>query len=373
MKNRFVSLLAALLATILCGNAAEVMHSFDIAHPGIPEKERVPSLLTQVQDDQGSPLEYYMDVDSVVCGDGKCEIIKVRIHWDVLGDYQRYELPWGGNLTKMAHVPFSSSDHEKLQSILSNPASPLATFEIDKVDVPGQAGQEVDAVTKATPLFYQNSVVSGAVYTCYTLWHWANGDARRDARKLTEETCTDDLLLQYVGEGSEKLAAFAMEQFAGRGLYGPKYVDAVTARVDAGPGSLAEAASEYFESSLKTKDPGIYYHAMEHLFASGDTQKRTLYLRSLTEVTPGGPPEFYDRMADWLPRLETYFEVHLLLTLLSERAPRSEETVKQALLVLDNKNFLIARRAFWFLKDKQIAAKQQEKVDDFRLKYEGRL
>ncbi|MDA3927139.1 MAG: hypothetical protein PF904_20900 [Kiritimatiellae bacterium] len=375
MKNRFINCLVVIFAAFLCGNAAEVVHSVNIVHPGISRQESIPCSLIQRVDDQGGPVEYHMDVDSVVCGDGKCEIIKVRIHWDILGYYQRYELPEGGELTKMGDVPFSRSDYEKLQSILVNPGSTLASYAFEKNNSPSgdSDDQAVDAVTTATPLFYQNTVVSGAVYTCYTLWHWANGDAGRNVRRITEESCSDDLLLQYVKEGAERVGFFAMEQLAERGIYDQKTVDSVITSANSGGPALAEAAAGYFASSLGKKNLDIYFSSMERLFASGDTPKRTLYLRSLSEVEQNGSQEFYDRMARWLPRLKTYFEIHLLLTMLTERAPCSPETVKQALLVLDNKNFLIARRAFWFLQEQNLASAQAQKVKEFQTKYEGRL
>ncbi len=373
MKNRLIISLALLAAAIHCGMAGEVVHTLDLVHPGIPEAGRHPSRLIQVQDDQGNPLRYHLDTDSVVCGDGQCEIIKVRICWDVLGDYMRYELPQGGNLTKMGHIPFSPQDHAKLHAILSDSGSPLAQYPVAQISAPADGVQAVDAVTHATPLFYQNTVVSGAVYTCYTLWHWANGAAARQIRSLTEAGCSSDELLRYISEGSDKLSVFGMEQLARRGNYERKSVDAVIARAERGAAQQAEAAAGYLESSLGKPDNGIYFSAMERLFAAADTPKRTLYLRSLTGVKAEPPAGFFDRLAGWLPRLDSYFEVHLLLTLLERRAPCSDESVRQALLVLDNNNFLIARRAFWYLEKHPLTSVQKGRVDDFRTRFEHRL
>jgi len=362
-----------LLTSALCTQASEVGHSLNITHPAIPESSRMPSQLIQVQDDQGNPQEYHMNVDSVVCGDEECEIIKVRIWWDVLGGYERYELPQGANLTKMGHVPFTPEDHKKLHAILSDPTSALAQYPVEELNSPATEEQAVDAVTTATPLFYQNTVVSGAVYTCYTLWHWANGDATKKIRQWTEKSCALEQLLRYVDGKSDKLSVFAMEQLAKRGVYDQKIVDTVIARADQGDVLLAEAASNYFKSSLRKMGGVIYYNAMERLFEVADSQKRILCLRSLSEVKAEAPDGFYDRMAAWLPRLETYFEVNLLLTLLEKRASRPDETVKHGLVVMDSKNFLIARRAFWFLDKQSLTAMQRSKVEAFRAKFEARL
>lgn len=74
----------------------------------------MPCDVVQVLDSNGDPSEYFMDVDSVVCSDAQCEIVTVRIHFDPLGNYERYELPSGGNLTKWGHKPFSLADHRNL-------------------------------------------------------------------------------------------------------------------------------------------------------------------------------------------------------------------------------------------------------------------
>ncbi len=192
-------------------------------------------------------------------------------------------------LTKKGHAVFTDDDYAKLQAILSDKNSLLEQLEPDHVVSPDRTALDVDDVTAATPVSLGNAVVSGSVYTCYTLWHWANGEV--------------------------------VEQ-------------------------LAPATSR---------------------------QTRTLYLAALSQIPLPPPAGYYDRISRWLPQMDTYFEVHLLLTLLEEEDAGSPEVVKHSMMVLENENFLIARRAFWFLDKQSLATSQREKVEAFRAKHEDRL
>ncbi len=59
--------------------------------------------------------------------------------------------------------------------------------------------------------------------------------------------------------------------------------------------------------------------------------------------------------------------------MLQKRNPDSAETLNQVEKVLENDNFLIARRAYWFLEKQNLNAAQAKIVEAFRVKYEDRL
>jgi hypothetical protein len=137
----------------------------------------IPCNVVQVFDSKGDP-RYFMDVGLVVCGDNQCEIVTVRLHFDPLGNYERYELPAGGKLTKRGHKPFSAGDHKQLHEILSDPYSQLKPIKWDQITIPkSSAGTDnIDGISGATALTKRGIVVVGAAYTCYTLWHWSHGE-----------------------------------------------------------------------------------------------------------------------------------------------------------------------------------------------------
>ncbi|MCL4207850.1 MAG: hypothetical protein KJ000_35640 [Pirellulaceae bacterium] len=124
--------------------------------------------VVQALDSKGDPRGYFMDVDSVICADAKCEMVTVRIHFDLLGDYERYELPSGGNLTKSGHKPSSAADHAKLHQILSDPYSQLKSVGGDQITIPSNSatpGDGDDRISGATALSKRNMVVVGAAYS----------------------------------------------------------------------------------------------------------------------------------------------------------------------------------------------------------------
>ena len=376
MKNRFCKFILSLgLFAFVCSARADKAEllSVEIAHPELNEGKAQSCSLYRISDQAGCPQEYYMDVDSVACGDGVCEVIKVRLHWDALGGYIRYEFPKGGTLTKKGHKPFNRVDHEKLHLILSDSGSALRKFNPASLAAPDTAGDDVDAVTKPTPLFYQNSVVKGAIYTCYTLWHWVNGDAAKKILELTSKTCSHEHLMRYVNEGSDKFFIFAVEQLGDRGVFDEATASAIIKRANEGRAVYMQGALSYFELAQMKGAQEFYYNAIMQFFAEGNSQKRTLCLRSLGESGQSGSDEFYKKMAGFLPELGSYFEVHLLLNILEAHNPDSVEIMKQVEKVLENDNFLIARRAFWFLEKRKLSEAQAKTVEAFRVKYESRL
>ena len=61
--------------------------------------------------------------------------------------------------------------------------------------------EEIDGISGATPKSISNAIVEGAVYTCYTIWHLANGYIRDHIQKLTDSICTSESLLDKLVTG----------------------------------------------------------------------------------------------------------------------------------------------------------------------------
>ena len=345
----------------------------EVASPAAVTAGFTPEALVHEKSPNGSLSTFHLDVASVTCGDGACAVVTVRLHWNTLGRYVRYELPHGCVLTKQGHASFSDADHAKLHAVLLDRDSPLRHFEKEKVIAPDLAVQGVDAITGATPDMYENDVVPGAVYTCYTLWHWANGDVADHIRKLAEKTCTDAQLVAFIESGDESSGVFAIEQLAKRRRHDEATLDAVIGGAEDGSTALVRAALEYLQSTTSETNADIYYLAIERLFPTAEKQNRLLYLGALSKVKRPPPSEYYDRISKWIPLQTTYYEVHLLLNFLEAGAAISTRATEQVMAVLDNSNFLIARRAFWYLENQQLTPSQKKRMDAFRLTYHDRL
>ena len=118
------------------------------------------------------PLFYYMDIATEVCYTQICKPAFIRIFWDVSGSFLGFDIPENTPLTKTGHQEFTKYDYFLLFSILNNPYSVLANMKYNDL-TSGNPELEAnqDGYTGATTIIDKNSVVNGAVYTCYTLWH----------------------------------------------------------------------------------------------------------------------------------------------------------------------------------------------------------
>lgn len=165
---------------------------------------------------EGQPSFYSSSIRTTVCDDEVCEILHIRLFWDLTGDYVGYDTLDGHPLTKFDHEPFVSEDYVKLHELLSNDGSILKfkTKEelIDKEKV--TASDVVDGTTGATALEIREEVVEGALYTSYTIWHIAyNGDIKNMLTRQTEEVYNDALKKQFINSNRTAYLLFALERF----------------------------------------------------------------------------------------------------------------------------------------------------------------
>ena len=146
------------------------------------------------------PLYYSARLQSPVCMENLCNPIDIEIEWDLLGDFKSYNETPGDPVTKFDHQPLDSADHQKLKSILANKESLLQDYEIeDLVDTTVKVySKEIDAMTGATSKTFDNEIVSGAIYTCYTLWHFVNGELPGQLLRHTKSILDNELILAMI-------------------------------------------------------------------------------------------------------------------------------------------------------------------------------
>lgn len=134
--------------------------------------------LTEVMDASNRVMYYYTNIDRFPCEDSVCYRMKLRMYWDVCGNFLKIAYHQGNELTKINHVPFTSRDYKRLHQLLNNPNAFIQYYKLD--DLTDHQSEmtyySVDAVTSATVsdvnIVYES--VKGAVKTCYTLWKIAN-------------------------------------------------------------------------------------------------------------------------------------------------------------------------------------------------------
>lgn len=166
--------------------------------------------------DDGLPKFYESSFRTTVCDDEVCEIMSMRLVWDLVGNYVGYDTLSGHPLTKFDHKPFKPEDYIKLHELLLNEGSILKFKKkeelIDKQKV--KASDVVDGTTGATALEIKEEVVEGALYSSYTLWHLAySGSIKNMLTANTEKLFDANLKQDFLGSDREGYRLFAFQQF----------------------------------------------------------------------------------------------------------------------------------------------------------------
>jgi hypothetical protein len=170
--------------------------------------------LVLAYDRQQEPAYFVRNIFTPVCLDSVCKPVRIKLFWDLLGNYLKYEVPADEPLTKLDHKEFTPEDHAKLQGILSNENSLLKDFKLeDLVDSTSQhLSDSVDAVTGATKNTIKNEVIEGALYTCYTLWHLAHGPVVNEIQEIFKTKLDTHMLHRFLRSTNFHYVYFALDE-----------------------------------------------------------------------------------------------------------------------------------------------------------------
>ena len=166
---------------------------------------------------EGLPQSAFRKINTGVCVDNQCRLLDISVYWDITGRYLGFELPPGEFLSKTEHQPFSGEEYKQLHTLLADPYSPLANYTLEELVPQKKEGQEnVDAISSATVRDVLNSVVEGAVYTTYTLWHVVYGNSQKEVRKLGLQYFSDDLVLNMLDSPSTEDRIWVLDHLSGK-------------------------------------------------------------------------------------------------------------------------------------------------------------
>jgi len=158
------------------------------------------------------PYRFESEVNMPVCDDTLCANVILKIYWDLAGNYTGFDTIPGKPLTKFDHKKFNSADYLKLHEILKNRNSTLRM--LNKEDLVDKSvkvkATTVDAVTGATPATIKKATVEGAVYTCFTLWHFVNGTIRNKLALFTQSIYSEQVGLQMLFSDNYETQLFAL-------------------------------------------------------------------------------------------------------------------------------------------------------------------
>lgn len=172
-------------------------------------------------DDADQPLLFYADITASVCADEACKPVRIELYWDLLGNYVGYGVPPDCPLTKYDHVLFEPIDYWKLHQVLSDRDSVLGRRVLaDLIDPNSPSvkqnithqGTPVDAVSGATSKEITHSIVPGALYSCYAIWHLAHGDIRRKIVQHLRSVYGPTLMRRFLQSDRPVYQAFAIAE-----------------------------------------------------------------------------------------------------------------------------------------------------------------
>ncbi|MGQ1909440.1 hypothetical protein ACT3CE_06590 [Marinifilum sp. RC60d5] len=335
----------------------EKLHRLEVVHPG--KEHNATEQLTLIENTNN---EFYMDVPSVYCYDNVCKMDTLRIFWNEIGSYDRFELNKGIDLEKAEGEKFSKADYEKLHRILKNEKSAFRNLEIsDILKSKNLHESDVDAMSGATAIdLEENEFVKGAVITCYTIWHWANNPIQDSIRRISGDALSADRLNSYLCK-DEKRKLFAIQQIIRKGIYEKKTIDAINHLNLDKDRKLNKLRLSYLEKA----DAKIYFSSLVKLFKEGTATQKSLCLQSLRKTNYAFPVGFFEMFSQESLKLNTYQEVNLFLNLLEEKGAPSNVIIGNIISLLD-KNILISRRAYWYLSNQKLNADQQNRLEAFR-------
>ncbi|MFW5693095.1 MAG: hypothetical protein ACOCWL_02665 [Thermoguttaceae bacterium] len=324
-------------------------------------------------DADGSPAGYRMTVQVNVCTDGLCRMVNVTLYWDALGYYERLKCPPETPLTRKEHDPFTPDDYRKLDRILENRESILGrlayTALVEQQPEQAEEGEQVDGWSGATPQTVADSVVEGAAFTTWTLWHWVNGEIVSHLRDSTVERATPQFVRRLLRSEHQREVGFALRNLLNSERPDERLVDDVLhAMENTRHAVYVSLALDYLvaaiddERRLHDRLIGSFRRLDDH------TSRPILdYFSGRAEL----PPKTLEGLSGVLEHLP-YFQVHRILLLLEEREGSAEVEANVARL-LGHENFFIARRAYEHLRKQDLGDGTARQLAAFRERYADRL
>lgn len=163
----------------------------------------------------GTPLHYYIELQTGVCFDNTCRPLNIVVYWNITGRYLGFELLDGEFLSKYDHQPFTEKEYEQMHHLLADPFLPLGNYDFeDLVKIPDTIDTSVDGVSGATAQDVLDYVVEGAAYTTHKLWNVVHGPVRQQVMSLTESSLDSFLFRKILQSTNQSDRIWALERVA---------------------------------------------------------------------------------------------------------------------------------------------------------------
>lgn len=384
--------------------APDISHAVTFKHKGSKTGKDEQNTLFETASNAEHQYQqtFYMDVVSVYCGEDICKVDPVRLHWNAIGFYSHFSLKNGVELEKSFGDDFTEHDYKKLNLILKNKNSALASLHKEELVREIPSGNAIDALSGATVTILKDDYVDGAIWTCFTLWHFANGEVSNIIRNITGDAMTVKTLNLLLKSNDFNKQQFAIEQLQRKKVFDETSVNNILNLV-ANPLTFnpkKAKASIYptiinFVNTLPNKQ---YFKTINQLISIHQPDLSVRALLSLTASSKPAPNYYYEALSNELPNMKSYQEIDLFLTLVNTELVNNELNNKfktkikskiaqsapiysKALLtniseLLSHQRFSIARRVYWFLSQvnqKQLSKEIQQSLNQFYQKNNEKL
>ncbi|HYW78216.1 MAG TPA: hypothetical protein VE890_01525 [Thermoguttaceae bacterium] len=321
------------------------------------------------KDPNGFPVEYALTFEPHVCSDGQCKVVEVTLVWNAPGFFERLECRPGGPLTKKDHVPFSHEDYAKLDRILKERSSILRSWTLAYLQRPTETGDQIDAVTTATPTTVRDSVIQDAAFTTWALWHWANGQIVPQLQRITRQNATAAYLNHLLVCSDRRFADFAMDCVTEHHPSDPQFVDSVFQLLETGERDQITQSLAYLRRAIPDQQT-----RHTRLIDSCGRMRSADFPMILQEFAAEEdlPATTIEQLTGHLSQLP-YYPIHLILRMLEARKFASEKTLCDVAALLQSDDFFIARRAYEHLAKQDLDVDMRNRLDTFRERNRDRL
>ncbi len=372
LSSLFAVVVVAAVAGRIEADGQPTRFRIELADPVAPEDGINEYFVVAKHDERGMPSGYRLSFHTNVCIDEQCRMVHVTMYWDALGFYQRLEYPPDLPLTRREHDPFTAEDYAKLDRILMDRDSILASYPLEILVAPPVENDEldIDGWSGATPQTIRDAVVDDAAYTTWTMWHWANGQIVPQLRALTEARMSPDYLRRLLHSEDRHEMDFALRYLNEHDCRQWSMTDDVF--------DLLERSSEREHVimalnwlSEAVEDQQQLHDRLIRAFVRMSSNHSPLVLEYFGNAADL-PEETLDKLTAVLDEVP-YFQVHLTLRLLASKSYFSERVEANVAALLEHENFFIARRASQHLAEQALSDAGQKRLEAFRKQHRDRL
>lgn len=323
--------------------------------------------LVEFVDKNNQPLYYSRKILTAVCVSGECRLVNIHLFWTITGRYLGFELPPGEFLSRTKHEPFVSNDYNRLNTLLSDPLSPLAHYSINELVPPVDSTKaKVDAVSSATIKAVLDYIVKGAVYTTYTLWHIVYGQTKREIENITMQQLTPQLTIQLLESKKIDDQVWALNHIPGKINIDKTLLNKLMENISGTDVYLAERSLNVLTPEILANDS--VQQQLGNIFTKSGFLQQRLILEKL-KAAPSLHPVLLHQLSGQLNETNGIL-IKLMMDLFIRKKVNDNTVVADARQLLKNDNRYIANQALKYLESlNETDRKTERNIEKFKRKH----